>query len=260
METCAISPAACGPRRDESTPRASVITHEDRAWGLPCEPLPDVLPGGLVTLGIAPLRYPIAHRNIALLHGLVTALLGEGHRNGVANFSLSPWPEGCNWRLYIGTDAWRPVVDKLHDGRIADQPVRVLVSPLRRAEIARASPGMRRVRILTHTPVVIRCTGSKVTRAVPDDVALQSALVEMMSTRFGARVERSRFALRILEDHTAPVGTPLGGKLQTVQGWRGVLVCEVNATALRLLRVAEIVGLGGRTAYGFGAIVVEELS
>lgn len=259
MDTCAIAPASCGPRNPEPTLRTSVIQHGDRAWDLPAEPFPDVLPGGLMSLDVAPLRYPIAHRNIALLHGLVTGLLGDGHRDMVPNFSLAPWPEGCKWRLYAATEAWRGVADKMHHGRIADQPVRVLVSPLRRAEVPSVGAGMCRVRILTYTPVTIRCTGSKVVRSAPDDVAMQSALVGMAGTRFGIRIERERFALRVVEDHTVHVRTHIGGKLGAIDGWRGVVVCEVNATALRLLRVAEIAGLGGRTAYGFGSIVVEEL-
>lgn len=259
MDTCAIAPASCGPRNAEPTLRTSVIQHGDRAWNLPAETFPDVLPGGLVTVGIAPLRHPLALRNLGLLHGLLTHLLGDGHRDRVPTFSLAPWPDGCGWRAYVWTPAWRDIADKMHQARIADQPVRVLVSPLRRAEVPTVTPGMRRVRILTHTPVTIRCTGSKIVRHAPDDVALQSALVEMARNRFGVRVERSLFALRVTEDHTARVRTKMTGKIGVVEGWRGVVVCEVNATALRLLRVAEVAGLGGRTAYGFGSIVVEEL-
>lgn len=148
----------------------------------------------------------------------------------------------------------------MHTAHVAGQPCRVHVSSLRSARVPRVGPGKRRVRIVTLTPVVIRCTGSKVVRHAPDDVALQSALLEMARNRFGFVVRREDFALRVVEDHTHKAGTPMGGKLGTVVGWRGVVVCDVNATALHLLRIAEIAGLGGRTAYGFGAVVVEVLS
>ena len=58
---------------------------------------------------------------------------------------------------------------------------------------------------------------------------------------------------------TQPAHVPLGDKYGTVHGWVGHVDLEVNASALWLLRAAEAVGFGSRTAFGFGRIVVEEL-
>jgi len=64
--------------------------------------------------------------------------------------------------------------------------------------------------------------------------------------------------LRLVERHTEARHVPIGGKYGTVSGWVGYVILDCNAPAYWLLKAAETLGLGGRTAFGFGRIKVTE--
>jgi CRISPR/Cas system endoribonuclease Cas6 (RAMP superfamily) len=65
--------------------------------------------------------------------------------------------------------------------------------------------------------------------------------------------------ISLVERHTQPSSLSLvgrGGKLKAMRGWVGHMIVDCNAPAHWLLEVAARVGLGGRTAFGFGRVRV----
>lgn len=230
------------------------------------------LPGGGCEIHVwPPPKWPVEHRNIRQLHGMVTACTDEPHARWPV-FALVPWPAGIGWGVYV----WKPevalrIAGRTMAARLYDSKVQAKFGPLVRVK-APGLPrrGRQRVRIDTVTPVVVTTEGRSRSHIVPTPLSLLSALTAEFPLRLGLddatakalrvdgeRTRKTALAQLELVEHDAHKATvEVGAKYGTVVGWEGSCVVEVNAPARWLLECAARVGLGGRTAFGFGRIRV----
>jgi hypothetical protein len=130
--------------------------------------------------------------------------------------------------------------------------------------------GRRRLRVDAITPIVMTTMARARSHVCPTGEILQSSLAGGLCYRLSpthrddspkedpwSRWVQPRVCLSLVERHTEPVHVPLGGKFGRVSGWQGHVIVEVNAVAHWLLVACERgIGLGGRTAFGFGRIRV----
>jgi hypothetical protein len=122
-------------------------------------------------------------------------------------------------------------------------------------------PGRYQLRIDAVTPICIRhnVTGSraKTTHLVPAAENLLSALTQVFPVRLGIpALDASTMTLKIVAKRTETARVPCGSHLGQIRGWTGSVVVETNAVGAWLLGCAAQVGLGGRTALGFGRVRV----
>lgn len=218
------------------------------------------LPGGGVTIAVAPApRWPIEHRNVRALHGLLTTIVGLPHQR-FPEWALVPWPSGCGWGAYFRQDdVARAVAGRTHTGVLFDQPITATMGPLVRIKAPDVRRrGRQRLTISTITPVVIESADRTVTRAVPIASSILSALTVNLPERLGlVGFDAASAVLDVVSHETATDTVPVGGKWGDVNGWAGAVVVECNAVARWLLEAAARgPGLGGRTAIGFGRVRV----
>ena len=234
---------------------------EERPWLLGAPPYPDLLPGGGFSLTFAPApRWPLELRNARLIHGLVTSLTGVPHHETMPMFTLIPM--NCvrsQWSVWIADEAVaRRLAGHAWPGHIADQSVLVHCGPFTRLRTPQVTKrGHQRVRVDILTPLTIRSMGGAVTRVNPTEGNITSTLSSWLPRRLG--VEGLRLQLRVIEKQTETVRVDLGGKFGQVLGCSGWFVADVNAPARWLLEcAARGLGMGGRTAFGFGRIRVSD--
>ena len=239
-------------------------------WLRGAPPYGEFLPGGVLHFSIdATVRsravsFEMWATRARGVHGMITAL-GLGHRHGATTFSLIP-PVDCNeWAVYIADDQKCAElsgarVDALLFGknmRLQFSASAPLIAPQKEKR------GRSVIVVRTQTPVCIRNhigeAHKKVTHTVPTAENLVSTLKGTLAPRLqmpvGVKIDP---CITVLSDTTQPVVCALGGKYGIEKGWTGEVRLEVNQTALWLLRCAEIIGLGGRTAFGFGRIEIRK--
>lgn len=263
-------------------PEVSERHAEVAAWRAHAPRPPGAPPGtGPCSLVLDP------HRTLTLaqtpaLHGLLTALHGGAHHTHAARWSLRPWRAGCGWAVVWRDAEGAAVAGTVHD-RVrlgADHHVLIVgcAGTLRWPDPStwRRPYGRQRLRLDTLTPVVIRsgltglrrelkrqglsvATHPTKTRTEARPEHLLSALSEL-AARVGVEVDRSKLRLVVTEAETEPSVIEHRGKLGgdgRIRGWSGRLLLECNAPVRWLLELAAAGwGLGGRTAYGYGAVVV----
>lgn len=236
---------------------------EERPWLLGPPPFGDFLPGGAFTLEFAPApRWPLELRNARLLHGVMTALTAIPHHETIPMFTLIPMDHGRGrWAVWIADDAVaRRLSGHAWPAAVAEQSVLVRCGPfarLRSPQVERR--GHQVVRIDTLTPITIRSMGGAVTRVNPTEGNLLSTISAWLPRRLG--LDSLRLCFRLLEKRTETTRTDLGGKFGVVLGCHGHFIADVNAPMRWLLEcAARGLGMGGRTAFGFGRIRVEDVA
>lgn len=235
-------------------------------WLLGAPPYGTHLPGGGVEIAVSPHpRWPIEHRNTRALHGMMTRLMGDGHKPRWPRFALVPWPCALGWGAYLWErDMLGMLAGKAMPGILFDREVTVTFSPARLIKAPRVTKrGRQRVRIDTITPVCTVSTGRPgdqrtrpFLRATAD--AIRGAIGLEFPERLGIpyRLIGDDLRVELVSHDTRKATVPLGGKYGVVVGWEGSCIVEVNAPARWLLECAALVGLGGRTAFGFGRVRV----
>ena len=222
------------------------------------------LPGGGLEIAISPPpKWPLDHRNVRALHGLLTGLIDEPHGANVPGFSLVPWPVKSGWGVYLRDDAHAArLAGKVFRGGLFGREVEISFSTTRRIRAPQiAKRGRVLVRIDALTPVCIRNGGGSTTYTAPIASNLLSAIVQSFPQRLGlVGLDPAAVLLEIVERHTEPATVHLGGKFGSIRGWTGHVIVEANAVARWLLACAGLIGLGGRTALGFGRVRVSEVS
>lgn len=226
------------------------------------------LPGAGLTLSITPMRYAITLAHTRELHGLITHALDVGHLAHEPTFALLPWPTGCGWAVYVANDAHvQRLQGRAFTGRLFEREVTATFGhPVRIKTPTVERRGHRRVVIDTVTPVVIRSMGTTVARVRPTEQNLVSTLTATLASRLGlahtrdgvrhAGLDRAAVPLEVVRDETF-YEPQRYSKLGPVTGWEGRVVVDTNATGEWLLRCAAAgLGLGGRTAFGFGRVRV----
>jgi CRISPR/Cas system endoribonuclease Cas6 (RAMP superfamily) len=109
------------------------------------------------------------------------------------------------------------------------------------------------------TPVVIRNSGER-THILPTAGNILSTLCVWLPRRLGLELPQDAATLQVLERHTQEQWTQMGEKYGRQGGFVGWLVVDTNAVGHWLLKVAEGIGLGGKTAFGFGRIRVSDVA
>lgn len=243
-------------------------------WLLGQPPHGTHLPGGGCELFVDPApQWPVEHRNVRALHGALSALAGEGHDHGEPgrgrwpNFAVVPWPRGTiGWGVYWRTPNGCKLANSTIEGVLFDRPSLFRFGPLvriRAPEITKR--GRRKIAIDAVTPVCINPSDRTNDLTRPDAQSLISALSIGFGRRCGlsADIEAGDLRIDIVRDETHVETVKLGhsetAKYGWVRGWVGRVVVECNAPAHWLLAcAARGIGLGGRTAFGFGRVRVSE--
>lgn len=221
------------------------------------------LPGGMCTARIEPRpAYAVALKDMRAVHGCMTSVLGIDHTPNVTDFALSHGVRDGEWRLYIrDEDVLAAVADGRHQAQLFGRDVLVSIgSPTPWKAPIVTQRGRRRVAFEAITPVCVRrgLPGRKafVQYRHPTTTNIMSALLGPFLTKLGVDVRADSLLLTLVESRTETAEIQFGGKYGTIAGWVGHCVVETNATGEWLLRCAEQIGLGGRTAFGLGRIAI----
>jgi len=235
--------------------------HKRQPWLLGAPPVRGYLPGLGFKLFIDPEpRWPVDHRNTRAIHGLVTAMLGEPHQRW-PGWALLPHRRGCQWAVFVRNEA---AAEELYRRRVVEaelfrRPVQVRFGCRWRAKypVVRKR-GHRKLRVDAITPVVIQSTARATPRVEPTKTSLLSTLSLELPQRLGLEdFDRESLVLSVVSHESRKEVVQLGAKYGAVPGWVGHVVIDTNAVGEFLLRcAANGPGLGGRTAFGFGRIVV----
>jgi hypothetical protein len=267
METCGKKECHVALVRQKSHEWAAQHrnVHKSNPWLLGPPVYGPYLPGGGCILRASPRpRWPLEHRNVRLLHGMVTTISGVTHVPMDPAFALIPWTCRFGWAVFFWEDALaRRMAGHTFDARIAEQQTAVTFSPLWRLKAPTiAKRGRRKLRIDALTPVCCRSMGGTVQHTIPTAGAILSSLTLRLPTRLG--LERYGFSaanvrLELIERKHQIGSVFIGDKYGLVRGWAGHVIVETNAIGHWLLKACETVGLGSRTAFGFGRIRVSEV-
>lgn len=267
----------CKDRSNERTPRARRANRlrfeawydakrgpnrQRQPWLLGPPLCAEYLPGCGLEVHISPApRYAIEHRNIRMLHGLITEIIGEPHHPTVPGFALVPWPRGCGWGVWIRDESIaRRLAGTTCSGVIFDRPVSVRFSPAHRVKApVIATRGRRLVRVDVISTTVIRSMGGTVGRTAPTAGNICSTLASWLPPRVGVSIAPGSVRVDMIECRTQPDTVLLGGKFGAVRGFVGYFIVETNSVGHWLLKASETVGLGGRTAFGFGRVRVSDV-
>lgn len=257
-------PEAIAKRRERC--RAWAVEHRgcrlERPWLYGPPPAPAVLGYGTSTIYVLDQARKFTLRNVLSLHGALTGIMGghapqsETSAHG-APFAIQPGFGGCGWRVW-----WRT----MEGARLAatDHPAALgktwavtlgMLRPAPSPTISRR--GHLRYRIDAITPVIIAATGRRLIRLTPDAKSLRPAL-RRIADRLDLDVPVGNICAEVLSHEVSTEVLPAMGHMGTIKGWIGGVRVEVNAVGAWLLKAAETVGLGGRTAMGFGSIRVTE--
>jgi len=239
---------------------------QSNPWLLGAPPFEEYLPGGGLEIFFEP-HMVFEHRHLSALHGVITSITGPHDRN-VPNFVLVPWPRGCGWGVYLRSgEQARELARTRHNMRLGSGRTTLRFGDLNRIRAPRVTKrGHRRLRIDAVTPVCVRCTqgcdGTQKLYTAPTSGNLRSTLALMTPKRLGLLVDESSVKLEMLSRETIPATFSLAGRdgrLGNMRGWTGHVIVDCNAVAHWLLLVAERIGYGGTTSFGFGRIRVTDI-
>jgi len=235
--------------------------HSSNAWLLGAPAYDVMLPAAGFTLSVSPTpRWPVELRNTRALHGMVTGLLGLPHTKPVPAFALSPIQTAFGWGVITNPETAQRVANLSAEAVLFDRDVTVATGPLVRIKTPRVTKrGHRRLRIDAITPVCVRNSSSHWTHVTPTASNLGSTLLHHLPMRLGIRVDMETLRLDLVSRETQVERVPLGGKYGNAGGWSGSCIVDTNAVGEWLLRCAESLGLGGRTAFGFGRVRISNV-
>lgn len=221
----------------------------------------DYIPGACVPIALD-CGVKFAHWQIACLHGMMTSITGP-HAPNNPIFSLFPWNNGCGWAAYFrDLEMARGVAMKTHivgfNGKESELAlgwvVRIKAPKLRHEDSI--------VRVTTITPVHCRSNGGEVHYTAPTANNIKGTLEAHTARRLGLRPQLGDVQVQLLDSSASPAQVNLGGngkKLGGLSGWAGSVDLRVNPLGRFLLECAGLgMGLGGKTAFGFGRIKVGE--
>lgn len=216
-----------------------------------CSPL---LIGHWLDLSIEPEVSRMRLRDLVALHGFVTNLLQQRHMPSRPIFALAPAPwSALGWRPFLYSPAQ---VDHMA-GRAMSLMLGERRVDVRIQSIAVQAPDAEAGSYVLRTVTPVSCRhGNVVAKKYhyePTSTMLTSALAEV-ALRFGLE-KPTPVLCEIITVRAERVR--LHGKPHMVGGWSGEIRVECGLAAVRLLRIAEVAGLGGRVGYGFGRITVE---
>lgn len=225
-------------------------------------PVLEYIPGGCVPIALE-CGYRFEHWQLASLHGMLTRITGPHAPNNPV-FSLFPWGKGCGWAVYIrDLDLARSIAMRTHIVEFNDRDQEFALGCLVRVKAPVVKTGAWRLRITAVTPVHCRSAGGTVHYTAPTSNNLKGTLEAFTARRLGIKPEKHDVQVRLLDSTAFPDRVNLAGnghKLGEISGWSGSVDVEVNALGRLLLECAALgMGLGGKSAFGFGRIKVQLL-
>jgi hypothetical protein len=225
-------------------------------------PAPDLgyLPGAFVPLALEN-GFRFEHWQISALHGMVTSITGP-HTPNDPNFSLFPWHKGCGWAAYIrDLELAKSVAMKTHVVDFRGEAMDLAVGWMVRVKAPKVPAGAWKLRVTAVTPVQVRNAGVT-TYTSPTANNIRGTLEAFTARRLGIHVDKHDVQVEMLSHETSPDRINLSGRSEFagIRGWVGHVDLRVNALArLMLESCATGMGLGGKTAFGFGRIKVETI-
>jgi len=231
-------------------------------WFAPPPAFDSWMPGGACELRMS------QSATLTQVHGAVSAVLGDSgvdHGRRFSPFALDV--DGLRRvRLILHTEEAAAVIAH---GRfqtmVGDRRATLSVGPLQRirAPVVHGL-GPRRVRVEALTPVLIRHRVTDETRPSGKvTLTYRSGHTDQIANAVGVQfcerlglpyVELLR--MEHVDSSTSPAVVNLGRKIKGIAGWVGTVDLRTNGVGEWLLRAAEIMRLGGRTAYGLGRVRV----
>lgn len=246
-------------------------------WAAPGPDLGTHLPGAWRELVLnPPPAVPIPHTHATSLHGIACRSVGLEHDRTRADFVLRQDRVRSGWGVYFvdGAVARRLSCAPMPGLHLEGRPWGICYGPgvvVPRAP-SHIPAGRYRVTLTTLSPVVIRrsADGKTLVRIAPTAASLRASLTGLEFFRRLGWTERkppawTRDVVLLLCGHdTRRERVDSDGHWNAgdgqghgfVTGWSGTVEIETNAPGLALLRCAEVVGLGGRVAVGFGQVRV----
>jgi hypothetical protein len=225
-------------------------------WLLGAPAFGPYLPGGACSITLS---RSVPLHDLRHLHGALTVAIGEKHDTTIPGFALMPWCNG--WAAYLHSEAACAIAGTTRVIRLGGESATMTTGSLARLRTPKiARRGRQRVRIDAITPVVIRSMAGKTSRTAPTASNLQSSLAITMASRLGFNMPPESVCIEIVECDTLPETVGGLGKFGgdgRIRGFVGSMVVECNAVSRWLLECAgRGMGLGGRTALGFGRVRV----
>jgi hypothetical protein len=211
------------------------------------------------------------------LHAVLSALDGRPHHDTDPRWSLVPTDAGYGWAVVWRDDMGAQLMGTEHAVRLGATRADLMIAGRGALRWPVVAAGRSRVRLDTLTPVVIRrtvrdargkATGTHA-RAECSAASLVSALCQLaawLGVDASADTLRVEVVERVTEAATVDSWSPTRAGRQLhgdgkVTGWSGWCVLDVNAPARWLLEIAAAGwGLGGKTAFGFGAVRLREVA
>ena len=238
------------------------LSRKRNPWLVGAPPYSGLMPALGFTMAFSNGRV-LEHAHIRGLHAVLSDLLEREPQPKHAWWALVPTRHGCGWGalVYQHDAAAQLLAQQRHAVRLFDHDLELMLGHYWRPKFpAVAKRGHRKLRIDTITPCVFRAEGGTVPRPVPTKTGLYSCLVNDLPPRIGVTIAPELLVLDVLEHDTRPERLWVGEKQGTVVGWVGSCVVDTNAVGEFMLRcAAHGPGLGGRTAYGFGRVVVSHV-
>lgn len=255
---------AANRARNAAWARASGRVRSGNPWLLGPPAYGPYLPGAGCEIAISPApRWPVLHRNVRALHGVLSHLLGEPHGHLDPAFAVVPWSSHLGWGVWFWGDLWQRFACRRFEVHLFNQDCLIRFGGAHRVKAPAVRRGRRRVRIDAITPVCVRNhnnhANERLSYTAPTEGNLRSTLCLLLPRRLGVQVDEGSVLLDLVERRTQAETVRMGGKQGVERGFVGHLIVEANAPARWLLACAERVGLGGRTAFGFGRIRVTEV-
>lgn len=233
------------------------------------------LPGAIVPLTVLTrgALYQVPWRSVRHLHAAITHTFDRRHHTTKPDFALIPTqlsPSG--WALWLkDLPVAQAVAGGSADAMLRDAPVTIrcgAVTKLRTPAVE--GVGRQRVVLAAETPVVIRHANAGATDhgdakqvyLYPVEHALVSTLTNALAERLGLKLAPADLALKILATETRTERVVIGhlNGHGVVRGWTGRVAMDVSPLGRWLLDCAARIGLGGRTAFGFGRVKVGSMA
>lgn len=252
-EECRLASTRQNYRRKDSKARRVDV------WQRSVPEYAPMLPGRLVPMTLAGrVHKPFDLGNMRLFHAFVTNAIKLPHDELQPGFSLLVGDEQIS--VYLPDDSWRRLDGKVVDGRIGPVQVTAKWGPAQEIRTPVVQPGRHKLRLNLITPLIITTSGRRVPMLDVTADHIRSTLRTTLAPRLGANLVTEDLAIEVASVDTQVVSVQLGGKEQCLRGPTGTVDLECNAPVRWLLECAAAgLGLGGRTAFGFGRVSVCEL-
>lgn len=222
----------------------------------------EYIPGACVPIALDS-GFKFEHWQISALHGMMTSITGPHAPNNPV-FSLFPWHQGCGWAAYFRVlDMARQLAMKTHVVDFDSRDTELALGWIVRVKAPKMTDSDSTLRITAITPVHCRSNGGAVHYTSPTANNIKGTLEAHTARRLGLKPQLGDTVVQLLDSTAFPSEVRLAGngqKLGGISGWAGSVDVRVNPLGRFLLECAALgMGLGGKTAFGFGRIKVEVL-